>query len=88
MSHSDSTKKTADDPSKNPPQTVTLRDNTVQLYKILKFEGLVQSGAEAKQCIADGEVRVNGSVETRKRCQIRPGDRIEFEGAVLLTVRA
>lgn len=88
MTHSDSTIKTAADLSEIPPHTVTLRDDTVQLYKILKFEGLVQSGAEAKQRIADGEVRVNGSVETRKRCQIRPGDRIEFDGAVLLTVRA
>ncbi len=38
----------------------------IELNKILKFEGLVASGAEAKQAISDGLVFVNGEVETRK----------------------
>ncbi|ALO46670.1 RNA-binding S4 domain-containing protein [Pseudohongiella spirulinae] len=50
----------------------------VELYKILKFEGLVGSGAEAKAVVADGQVRVNGAVETLKRKKILPGDVIEF----------
>ncbi len=55
----------------------------IELYKILKLDGLVQSGGEAKHVIADGLVMVNGVVETRKRNKIMPGDRIEFAGAVL-----
>ncbi|MDH3977183.1 MAG: RNA-binding S4 domain-containing protein [Gammaproteobacteria bacterium] len=50
----------------------------VELYKILKFEGIVSSGAEAKSVVADGEVRVNGIIETRKRKKIVSGDIIEF----------
>lgn len=50
----------------------------VELYKILKFEGLVNSGAEAKAAIAEGKVSVNGAVETRKRRQIINGDIIQF----------
>lgn len=50
----------------------------VELYKILKFEGLVGSGAEAKAVIADGLVKVNGELETQKRKKILPGDIIEF----------
>ena len=65
---------------------VVLREASVPLYRILKFEGLVASGAEAKQRIAEGLVRVNGAVETRKRRQIRAGDRIEFENSVLLAI--
>ena len=42
----------------------------VELYKILKFEGMVASGAEAKSVIANGEVLVNGNIETRKRKKI------------------
>ena len=50
----------------------------LELFKILKFEGLVGSGGEAKAVIADGLVRVNGAVETRKRKKIVAGDCIEF----------
>lgn len=50
----------------------------VELYKILKFEGLVSSGGEAKTVIAEGQVQLNGEVETRKRKKIVPGDIIEF----------
>ena len=52
----------------------------IELYKILKLEGFVQSGGEAKHVIADGLVTVNGEVETRKRKKIVSGDRIEFAG--------
>jgi len=50
----------------------------VELYKILKFEGMVGSGGEAKMVIADGLVSVNGEIETRKRKKIISGDIIEF----------
>lgn len=52
----------------------------VELYKILKFEGLAHSGGFAKQVIADGLVRVNGEVETQKRKKITAGDSIDFDG--------
>ena len=51
-----------------------------ELYKILKFEGLASSGGEAKQVIADGQVKVNGELETRKRRKIVVGDRIAYQG--------
>ena len=56
----------------------------VELFKILKFEGLAAIGGEAKSLIADGRVTVNGQVETRKRKQIDAGDVIEFAGEQLL----
>jgi len=57
---------------------VQITREPVELYKILKFEGLVSSGGEAKQVIADGLVLVNEAVETRKRKKIFSGDVIEF----------
>jgi len=57
-----------------------LKEEFVELYKILKFEGLVESGGMAKQIIADGQVIVNGLVETRKRKKISAGDKIEYSG--------
>lgn len=52
----------------------------VELYKILKFEGLASSGGEAKTVIAEGMVLVNGEVEIRKRKKMVAGDKIEFAG--------
>ncbi|MDP2282889.1 MAG: RNA-binding S4 domain-containing protein [Pseudohongiella sp.] len=57
---------------------VTVHVEPVELYKIQKFEGLVSSGADAKAAVAEGLVKVNGEIETRKRKQISAGDIIEF----------
>ena len=57
---------------------VEITQEPVELYKLLKFEGLAASGAEAKSAVADGQVRVNGKVEIRKRKKIVAGDTIEF----------
>ena len=60
-------------------RVVEIEEEPVELYKILKFESMVQSGGEAKFVIAEGLVRVNGEVETRKSKKIFSGDIIEFE---------
>lgn len=57
---------------------VEIKTEPVELYKILKFEGMASSGGEAKLVIEQGQVIVNGSVETRKRKKIVSGDIIEF----------
>lgn len=63
--------------------TVKLTTSPTELHKILKFEGLVASGGEAKQVIDEGLVSVNGEVETRKRKKIIAGDSIEFNGTTI-----
>lgn len=54
-----------------------LKDEYIELYKLLKVLDLVDSGAEAKMIIADGHVRRNGDIELRKRAKIVRGDVIE-----------
>ena len=54
--------------------TVVLDKQPVELYKILKFEGIEPSGAQAKRAIDEGTVSVNGEVETRRRRKIVSGD--------------
>ena len=41
---------------------IKINKEPVELFKILKFEGVVASGGEAKAVIADGQVKVNGAV--------------------------
>jgi len=65
---------------------VELSQQPVELYKVLKFEGLVNSGAEAKMVIDDGLVVVNGQPELRRRRKIRENDLIEFDGVLLKMV--
>jgi ribosome-associated protein len=67
---------------------VEITREPVELYKILKFEGLVENGGQAKAVIEQGLVTVNGEVETRKRKQIVAGDVIGFATQTLRIVRA
>ena len=57
---------------------ILIRSEPTELYKILKFEGLVGTGGEAKTVIAEGLVTLNNDVETRKRKKVVVGDIIEF----------
>jgi ribosome-associated protein len=50
--------------------TFTLKDEYIELYKLIKVLDLVDSGAEAKQLVAEGHVRRNGEIELRKRAKI------------------
>jgi ribosome-associated protein len=52
----------------------------IELNNLLKVMGLCDSGGIAKTVIAEGRVRVNGNVELRKRCKVRKGQLVEFEG--------
>ena len=55
-----------------------LKDEYIELYKLIKVLDLVDSGAEAKMIISDGHVRRNGEAELRKRAKIIRGDVIEI----------
>lgn len=56
----------------------------IELNKLLKVTGLCESGGRAKTLIADGYVKVDGNVELRKRCKIKCGQKVEFEGKMVL----
>ncbi len=64
-------------------RTIGITREPVELYKILKFEGLVATGGEAKLMIGDGQVTVNGAVETQRRKKMVSGDIIGFRGEQL-----
>jgi len=72
--------------SETEPTVVTVREEPIELCQLLKFAGLTDSGGDAKQVIADGQVRLNGVVETQKRKKVLAGDRVTY-GAETLLVR-
>lgn len=61
---------------------VVIAREPIELHQLLKLADLAASGGEAKFVIAQGLVRVNGQVETRKRKKIVAGDLVEFAGEV------
>ncbi|MCF6309040.1 MAG: RNA-binding S4 domain-containing protein [Sulfurimonas sp.] len=60
-----------------------LQDEYIELFKLLKVLDLVDSGAQAKIIVADGYVKRNGEVETRKRAKIRSGETIEVADVII-----
>lgn len=61
-------------------EEVRIRDDYIKLGQALKLAGLVGSGVDAKIVIQDGQVRVNGQVETQRGKKLALGDQVEFEG--------
>jgi ribosome-associated protein len=62
------------------PADVPIQNESIRLGQFLKLADLVESGSDAKELIADGEILVNGEPETRRGRQLRIGDVVEFAG--------
>jgi ribosome-associated protein len=58
---------------------VPIRDASIRLGQFLKLADLVDTGADVKPLLADGDVRVNGEVETRRGRQLVPGDVVRVD---------
>ncbi len=55
----------------------------IELLKLLKITGLCSTGGMAKNVADEGRVTVDNRVEYRKRCKIRKGQIVAFEGNVV-----
>lgn len=64
--------------------TFAIRGEYIQLDHLLKAAGLVASGGAAHAEVDAGRVRVDGSVEHRKRAKLRPGQRVDYDGKSVL----
>ena len=64
-----------------------LRDEFIKLGQAMKAAGIVSSGIDAKMLIQDGQVTVNGEVETRRGRKLYDGDVLEFEGDEVRVVK-
>jgi ribosome-associated protein len=66
------------------PRNVVVREVPIELCQFLKFGGLTGSGGEAKQMISEGQVQLNGVVETQKRKKLSVGDRVTLDGHTIV----
>lgn len=65
-------------------EEIILRDDFIKLGQAIKAAGLVESGVEAKIVIQDGEVKVNGVVETQRGKKLFGGEVVEYNGYSIL----
>ena len=61
----------------------SLRGDHITLDALLKATGLASSGGHAKVMIAEGAVRVNGEVDTRRGRKLRDGDQVQLAGQTI-----
>ena len=62
----------------------TLNNDYIELIKLLKLLNLAESGAHAKFMVEEGNVKLNGTTEYRKRAKIRQGDVVECNNFQIL----
>jgi ribosome-associated protein len=72
--------------SESTSRVVNVRAEPIELCQLLKFAGLAENGGAAKAVISEGQVRLNGVVETQKRKKVMGGDRVTF-GAETIVVK-
>ncbi|MBM7806643.1 ribosome-associated protein [Geodermatophilus bullaregiensis] len=63
-------------------RTVELRpgEESIRLGQLLKLVDAVPTGAQVKDVLVTGAVRVNGEAEDRRGRQVRRGDVVSIEG--------
>ena len=59
---------------------VPIREDSIRLGQLLKLAVLVEAGADVKPLMVQGQVSVNGEVETRRGRQLVKGDVVTLAG--------
>lgn len=60
-----------------------LNADYIELCNLLKLAGIASSGGQGKHMVAEGEVKVDGRIESRKTAKIRAGQTVECRGVTL-----
>ena len=61
-------------------ETLFIKTEYIKLDQAMKFANVIESGAFAKEAIAESLVKVNGEVETRRGRKLYDGDSFSFQG--------
>jgi ribosome-associated protein len=65
---------------------VEISGDSIPLGAFLKLAGVIESGGDAKQRIAAGEVAVNGETEIRRGRKLHQGDVVTLDAENLRVV--
>jgi ribosome-associated protein len=70
------------------PTTVTISKEPIRLSQFLKLANVVQDGLEAKIRITEGEVLVNGALETRRGRKLISNDVVQIDDMTFQVIKA
>ncbi len=66
--------------------TIAIHTEWIPLDKLLKFAGVVETGGQAGELIAAGQIMLNQAPVREKRKKIRPGDVVAIGDELILTI--
>ncbi len=67
-------------------EIVEITTEFITMDKLLKFAGVADTGGQAFLMVEDGVVRLNGQLVTEKRKKVYPGDIVNIDNQIELTV--
>jgi ribosome-associated protein len=66
--------------------TFEIKDEFIELIKLLKATGIADNGGEAKQMVKDGKVFLNKEIELQMRKKILKGDSVQIFNQTIIVV--
>ena len=67
-------------------ETVSIITEFITMDKLLKFSGVADTGGQAFLMVEDGIVKLNGKLVTEKRKKVFPGDVVNIDDQIELTI--
>lgn len=67
-------------------ENIEITTEFITMDKLLKFSGIAETGGQAFFMIEDGVVKLNGVLVTEKRKKVFPGDKVNIDDQIELTV--
>lgn len=63
---------------------ISIHTEYIELQNVLKLEGIIYTGGEAKVFLKTNDVYVNGEIENRRGRKLYSGDQVEVNGETYL----
>lgn len=67
-------------------ETITIITDFITMDKLLKFSGVADTGGQAFLMVEDGIIKLNGKLVTEKRKKVFPGDVVNIDEQIELTI--
>lgn len=67
-------------------EEIAIKTEFITLDKLLKFSGIADTGGQAFLMVEDGIIKLNGKLVTEKRKKVFPGDVVNIDDQIELTI--
>ena len=67
-------------------ENIAITTDFITMDKLLKFSGVADTGGQAFLMVEDGIIKLNGKLVTEKRKKVFPGDVVNIDDQIELTV--